>query len=243
MHFTAQQLDQLTSLGVSHHWNDAYTIPSEFRFEAPCRLIWSGLHGRAAVGAFSYMVSGYFANFEIARYSSVGESVQAGRGDHPMDWLSTSPIMYDQTCRNDFSGGGLGSLFEDFAGKTFFKTYDADNDNTIRVGNDVWIGHGAFIKPGIRIGNGAIVAAMAVVTKDVPPYAIVAGQPARIIRYRFNDDQIARLQAVQWWRFAPHDLRDVEFDQIDRALDQIEERVATGLEIFQPRVVTNGDLV
>lgn len=67
------------------------------------------------------------------------------------------------------------------------------------VGNDVWIGYGATIMPGINIGNGAIIGSMAVVTKDVPPYAIVGGNPAKIIRTRFDEATIEELQAIRWW--------------------------------------------
>ncbi|CDX56463.1 Chloramphenicol acetyltransferase [Mesorhizobium plurifarium] len=71
----------------------------------------------------------------------------------------------------------------------------------ITVGNDVWIGNGAMILPGIKIGDGAIVGAGSVVTKDVPPYAIVGGSPARLIRYRFSEEIISKLLAIQWWRW------------------------------------------
>lgn len=69
------------------------------------------------------------------------------------------------------------------------------------VGNDVWIGYDALILPGVRIGDGAIVASRAVVTGDVPPYAIVAGNPARVIRLRFPEETIERLQAIAWWNW------------------------------------------
>jgi acetyltransferase-like isoleucine patch superfamily enzyme len=69
----------------------------------------------------------------------------------------------------------------------------------VNIGNDVWIGHGALILPGVSIGDGAVVGAGAVVTTDVPPYAIVGGIPARIIRYRFSEEVISKLLAIQWW--------------------------------------------
>jgi acetyltransferase-like isoleucine patch superfamily enzyme len=70
------------------------------------------------------------------------------------------------------------------------------------IGHDVWIGHGAYIRAGIKIGNGAIVAAHSVVVGDVPPYAIVAGNPAKIKRFRFAEDIVAALERLRWWRFA-----------------------------------------
>ncbi|MGC3963743.1 MAG: Vat family streptogramin A O-acetyltransferase [Rhodocyclaceae bacterium] len=69
------------------------------------------------------------------------------------------------------------------------------------VGNDVWIGYDALIMPGVKIGNGAIVSAGAIVTKDVPAYAIVGGNPADVIRYRFSSDDVARLEALAWWNW------------------------------------------
>ena len=67
------------------------------------------------------------------------------------------------------------------------------------VGHDVWFGYGAMIMPGVRIGNGAIIASGSVVTKDVPAYAVVGGNPAKVIRTRFDDATVARLEAVAWW--------------------------------------------
>ena len=71
------------------------------------------------------------------------------------------------------------------------------------VGHDVWIGYGALIMPGVTIGDGAIIATASVVTKDVPPYAIVGGNPATVLRFRYDDATIARLVAVRWWDWSP----------------------------------------
>src|SRR5699024_8636000 len=67
------------------------------------------------------------------------------------------------------------------------------------IGNDVWIGHGAIIQAGITVGDGAVIASNAVVTKDIPPYAIVGGIPAKIIKYRFSDEMIAAMSQIAWW--------------------------------------------
>ena len=80
----------------------------------------------------------------------------------------------------------------------------------ITIGNDVFIGANVTILDGITIGNGAIIGAGAVVTKDIPDYAIAVGCPIMIIRYRFNDDQIAALKRIQWWKFDEDKLQDVE---------------------------------
>lgn len=80
------------------------------------------------------------------------------------------------------------------------KTYPTKGDTVI--GNDVWIGHNALLMPGIRIGNGAIIATGAVVTKDVPPYAIVGGNPATLIKYRFTEEIITILNELAWWNWS-----------------------------------------
>ena len=97
----------------------------------------------------------------------------------------------------------------EWAGAMAGKTYPNKGDTV--VGNDVWMGYRATIMPGVTIGHGAIIGACAVVTRDVPPYAIVGGNPARVIRMRFDADTVARLLALAWWdwpiekitRFAP----------------------------------------
>jgi acetyltransferase-like isoleucine patch superfamily enzyme len=76
------------------------------------------------------------------------------------------------------------------------------------IGNDVWIGTGAIILRGLSVGDGAVIGAGAVVTKDVPPYAIVAGNPARVIKYRFEEAVIKRIQASKWWEMSDGEIRD-----------------------------------
>ena len=87
--------------------------------------------------------------------------------------------------------------FSEFSDVTNTENHFSKGDVTI--GNDVWIGNGATILSGVTVGNGAVIGACAVVTKDVPPYAIVAGNPAKIIRYRFDEETIAALQKIKWW--------------------------------------------
>ncbi|RDZ27765.1 CatB-related O-acetyltransferase [Lysobacter silvisoli] len=81
------------------------------------------------------------------------------------------------------------------------------------VGNDVWIGYQAMLMPGVRVGDGAIVAARSVVASDVPPYAVVAGNPARVLRMRYDEEQVRRLQRIAWW--------DWDADKVSRHLELI----------------------
>ena len=93
---------------------------------------------------------------------------------------------------------------------------------------DVWIGHGAFIKAGVTIGTGAIVAAHATVVRDVPPYTIVGGTPAKALRLRFPEPIVERLLRLQWWRYSIFDLFGARFSRVEEALEFIEALIASG---------------
>lgn len=107
-------------------------------------------------------------------------------GNHETAPISTYPFA--------IFGGGWEQLMQ---GLDYQDKYPSKGDTV--VGHDVWIGHAATILPGVHIGNGAIVATQAVVTRDVPDYAIVAGDPAQVVRYRFEAETIARLNRLAWW--------------------------------------------
>lgn len=132
-------------------------------------------------------------NAKIGGYCSIANDVFIGLGKHPIDNFSTSPLFYRK--KNPFN---TEFLFEN----TDFKEFE-----NIIIGNDVWIGARAIILDGVTIETGAIIAANSVVTKNVPAYAIVGGVPAKIIKYRFSEEKIARLLTSKWW------LKDI--DKID----------------------------
>jgi len=142
--------------------------------------------GRYTYGAQGIKVKswGEDATLTIGSFCSIAGDVQVFLGgNHRVDWITTFPFGHIHHQHfNTFSGEG----------------HPSTNGNVV-VGNDVWIGDGATILSGVSIGDGAVIAAKSVVTKDVPPYAIVGGNPAKLIRYRFDNSTITQLQDLAWW--------------------------------------------
>ena len=141
---------------------------------------------QGSMGRCSYIGNNCLIYANIGRYCSIAANVNVVLGKHPSrDWISTHPAFFSTLCQ---------------CGKTYVDSNLFDESTgDVTIGNDVWIGFGATIMGGVNIGDGAIVAAGSVVTKDVPPYAIVGGVPAKIIRYRFSDSEIDKLLKIKWW--------------------------------------------
>jgi len=171
------------------------------------------------LGAFSYAVSGFYFACRIGRYCSFGEQVQIGRHAHPLNWVSSSPFFYwpyEQVLDQQFP-----SDCDVVPHRDYKRQGPPVQLQHTHIGNDVWIGHGAFILPGVNIGHGAAIAAKAVVTKDVPPYAIVAGSPARVVRMRFPEKQVDALLESDWWDFAPWQLKGARVDDVNAFVEHI----------------------
>ncbi|MFN4318379.1 CatB-related O-acetyltransferase [Acinetobacter parvus] len=120
---------------------------------------------------------------KIGKFCSIAANVTIGAGEHPLQYLSTNVATYE-----NISFGLLNKP------KGFIQKKQAPI-----IGNDVWIARGAVVLRGVNIGHGAVIASNSVVTKDVPPFAIVAGVPSKIIRYRFNEDTISEILNSSWW--------------------------------------------
>lgn len=150
----------------------------------------------AEIGRFTYFASGsHVSKAKFGSFCSVGPNLICGHGDHPTDFVSTSPLFFStgKQCGVSFSQEDL-----------FVERKE------ILVGHDVWIGARVFIRDGVKIGNGAIIAAGSVVVKDVPDYAIVGGASAKVIRYRFPEEIIHQLLKLKWWDWNESKLRQAQ---------------------------------
>jgi acetyltransferase-like isoleucine patch superfamily enzyme len=143
-----------------------------------------------------YSFCGYdceLINCQIGSFCSIANGVIIGGANHPTSWVSTSPVFYM----------GRDSV------KKKFSHHQRDLDKTTIVENDVWIGSRVIIKQGVRIGTGAVIGMGSVVTKDVDPYCIVVGTPAKMIRKRFDDSTIKMLLESKWWELNDDNLTTI----------------------------------
>ena len=141
----------------------------------------------SSIGRHSYV--GYNSEIhscDIGSFCSIANQLIVGGAKHPLDWVSTSPVFYNV-------GGGTGF---------HLGSHEMEPLKRTTIGNDVWIGSRVTIMQGLTIGNGAIIGAGSIVTKDVPPYAVVAGSPAKVIKYRFDEVMIQQLQESKWWELS-----------------------------------------
>lgn len=183
----------------------------ECEFEGCHRL---GDHSQAYAskfGRFTYYGSHTRINHaSIGRFCSIGSFVSLGLWSHPVARnVSTHPVFY--------------SAIGQAGGVAWLKAGQVAEAQPVTIGHDVWIGDHAIVRGGVRIGNGAVVGAGAVVTKDIPAYAIVAGSPARIIRMRFSLEEIEQLLQIRWWDFSEERLRALvpvfaDFEQFRMAI-------------------------
>lgn len=165
----------------------------------------------AFVGDFSYISGGCgLFNVRIGKCCSIGGNFKAGLGLHPLNGISTHPMFYSSVPKN-----GMTLCAED-------KMVEMPE---VEIGNDVFIGENVTIVGTVKIGDGAVIGAGAVVTKDIPPYAIAVGVPAKVIKYRFDERTIERLLKRQWWNDDIEKLKNVEkyFWDVEAFLNEKDE--------------------
>ncbi|MEY8216257.1 MAG: CatB-related O-acetyltransferase [Colwellia sp.] len=137
------------------------------------------------IGSYSYVGRNCsITKSSIGRYCSIANNVSIGQGEHELDRISTNSIFYDDP-------------------------YEILTSKVCNIGHDVWIGVDAIILRGVTIGIGAVIGANSVVTKNVPPFAIVVGSPAKIIRYRFQENNVKNILDSEWWNKTPEEARNI----------------------------------
>lgn len=153
------------------------------------------------IGDFTYIgPHTSISHASIGKFCSIGPSCIIGRGIHPTHGVSTAPMFYSTAKQNGFSLCSVNKVEE---------------RKSIVIGNDVFIGMRAVILDGCNIGDGAVIGAGAVVTKNVPPYAIVVGNPGKVIKFRFPDQTVEKLKSIQWWNWDLKDLEAIERMEFD----------------------------
>jgi phosphonate metabolism protein (transferase hexapeptide repeat family) len=178
------------------------------------------------LGDYSYIVNdGDMAYTTVGKFCSIAAMTRINPGNHPMWRASQAHFTYRAS-----------AYFEGEADEESF--FDWRRSHRVILGNDVWIGHGAIVLPGRRIGDGAVVAAGAIVTKDVPAYAIVGGNPARVIKARFPEAVAQRLARLAWWDWSHDELHQALPDfralPIEGFLEKYERRQRMGHSALTP---------
>lgn len=212
----------------------------ETLIEGPANLQ-SGRYLADFIGGFTYLGGGasIFRHVaSIGRFCSIANNVVMGQVEHPTDYLSAHPLFegeFDWPQLSEFRARNAPAIAKAAA---LAGTRVQGRADKIVVGNDVWIGEGAFIRRGVTIGDGAVIASRAVVVKDVPPYTIVGGIPAKPIKTRFPPDIIAELMRLQWWNYGLSALDDADFTDIEQAVRTIDRNIASGrAEPYSGRLV------
>ena len=162
---------------------------------------------KGSMGLYSYIGDHSIVFAKIGRFTSIAGNVHVLNGSHPYHtpFVSTSPVFYAPD-------NVLGVSFVTESKYVEYKYADKNNKYPVVIGNDCWIGAEASLVEGVNIGDGGVVLARALVTKDVPPYAIVGGVPAKILGYRYEMETVEKLQESRWWE------HDVEWIQKHSAL-------------------------
>ena len=167
----------------------------------------------------------FLARGQIGSFCSIGARTSINPFNHPIDWLSIHEFQYHP------------KSYDHMAEYNDFRRLERTPDMFERtvIGNDVWMGHNASVLPGATVGDGAVIGIGSVVTKPVPPYAIVAGVPATIRRFRFDETTIERLLKVRWWEFDLSELSNLNFRDVKACLPRLEEiRARKEAERSQP---------
>jgi virginiamycin A acetyltransferase len=173
---------------------NADTLARQVTLEDHVTLEKGSYIGAKKIGRYSFIgLNSYVdkSTESIGRFCSIAMSAKISMKNHPMDWISSHPFTYHKS---------YGFVHDNF-------TIPGLTDKKTKIGHDVWIGTNVTILAGVTIGNGAILGANSLVTKDVEPYSIVSGSPAQHIRFRFDPDTVRRINDSAWWNWEDEQLK------------------------------------
>ncbi|KRE17652.1 hypothetical protein ASE63_00100 [Bosea sp. Root381] len=194
---------EIAQLGI----DGAPGIVLPFEFEPPISLGGTYCFADVRIGRHSYMNAGTIrSRVRIGRFCSIGRNVMLGAGDHPLDCLTTHPVAWSAKARPNLRPP---------------TSLRSRKHPTTEIGHDVWMGDNVVVMAGVHVGTGAVIGANAVVTKDVPPYAIVGGVPARLIRMRFPAELVSRLLSSEWWMLSRRAVEQLDVNDIEGCLSQV----------------------
>ena len=209
----------LTENGVAI--SGRFKPPKSIIAETPCSIADLKIDRHLTIGAYSYIGrNSEIRSGEIGRFCSIGRNVVMSPAEHPTQFVTTHPVAFNK--KSYFRGDPYFAAIMQGGGGA--------REARIFIGHDVWIGEGAFLRAGVTIGTGAIIAARAVVVRDVDPYSIVGGTPAKLIRYRFEPKIREGLLASEWWT---KDIRSVSalLREPIRFIEALAERTMPQLEV------------
>lgn len=153
----------------------------------------------------------------VGKFCSISHQVYIGPTAHSLHYLTTHSFISNE------DNGTIDNVI--CVSKENLVREEFENSKPVIIGNDVWIGLRAIIMPGVKINDGAVVASGAIVTRDVPPYAIVAGIPARVIKYRFSQEIIQELLELRWWDFPKDFIITLPFSNVERCISLLKQHI------------------
>lgn len=209
----------LLKLGLKVHSDCLDALPPQvaIKFRAPSIIGKIELKSNLQIGAYSYFDTGRVGSlYSVGNYCSIAPGCTIGNGNHPMNYLSTHPIAFK--CAGSFN---FDSRMRDYAGG-IARTAEVVKSAPV-IGNDVWVGGNVTILRGVTIGNGAIIGANSLVNKDVPPFAIYAGSPAKLIRFRFEEEMMKRLLSICWWDYDLTYTNALDWSNPEAAMNDLEK--------------------
>ncbi|MBD8497952.1 antibiotic acetyltransferase [Paenibacillus sp. CAU 1523] len=201
----SKQLEQVGLKENVHYYNISLHSKRSANQDARVERVLNGV----TIGKYSYGVDRHCYPGTLLKsvgaFCSINEHALIGMKNHPTSHISTHPFLYREKGMLEGIEAIPCGILDEYGSEILDIDMVANNEPII-IGNDVWIGAGVIVLPSVKIGNGAIIGAGAVVNRDVPDYAIVAGVPARVIKYRFQPEEIEMLNKVKWWDWTDQEI-------------------------------------